>query len=56
MLDFPNIMHLFFPYFGSKDYPDGKGLPHVHVAKMMIKNNRKLTVGDHIPYVITEPV
>lgn len=56
MLDFPNIMHLFFPYFGSKDYPDGKGLPHVHVAKMMIKNNRKLTVGDHIPYVITEPL
>mmetsp|Transcript_36596 Transcript_36596/g.40877 ORF Transcript_36596/g.40877 Transcript_36596/m.40877 type:complete len:1641 (-) Transcript_36596:110-5032(-) len=39
-----------------KDYPDGKGLPHVHVAKMMIKNNRKLTVGDHIPYVITKPI
>jgi len=39
-----------------KDYPDGKGLPHVHVAKMMIKNNRRLTVGDHIPYVICEPL
>jgi DNA polymerase alpha subunit A len=38
------------------DYPDGKGLPHVHVAKMMIKNNRSLTVGDHIPYIITEPL
>jgi DNA polymerase alpha subunit A len=38
------------------DYPDGRSLPHVHVAKMMIKNNRSLTVGDHIPYVITEPL
>lgn len=38
------------------DYPDGRALPHVHVAKMMIKNNRRLTVGDHIPYVITEPL
>ena len=38
------------------DYPDGKALPHVHVAKMMIKNNRRLTVGDHIPYVICEPL
>jgi len=39
-----------------KDYPDGKSLPHVHVAKMMIKNNRRLTVGDHIPYIICEPL
>jgi DNA polymerase alpha subunit A len=39
-----------------KDYPDGKALPHVHVAKMMIQNNRRLTVGDHIPYVITAPI
>jgi DNA polymerase alpha subunit A len=38
------------------DYPDGKSQPHVHVAKMMIKNNHRLTVGDHIPYVITEPL
>ena len=36
------------------DYPDGKSQPHVHVAKMMIKNNQRLTVGDHIPYIITE--
>lgn len=28
----------------------------MHVAKMMLKNNRKLTVGDHIPYVITAPL
>jgi len=38
------------------DYPDGKALPHVHVAKMMLKANRNLTVGDHIPYVITSPL
>ena len=38
------------------DYPDGKSLPHVHVAKMMLKNKRRLNVGDHIPYVITEPL
>ncbi|KAL3944971.1 MAG: hypothetical protein SGBAC_000947 [Bacillariaceae sp.] len=38
------------------DYPDGKALPHVHVAKMMIKNKRRLTVGDHIPYIITKPL
>lgn len=37
------------------DYPDGKALPHVHVAKTMLKNKRNLTVGDHIPYVITSP-
>jgi DNA polymerase alpha subunit A len=39
-----------------KDYGDAKAQPHVHVAKMMIKNNRRLTVGDHIPYVITAPI
>jgi DNA polymerase alpha subunit A len=39
-----------------KDYGDAKAQPHVHVAKMMIKNNRRLTVGDHIPYIITEPI
>ena len=38
------------------DYPDGKALPHVHVAKMMIQNKRRITVGDHIPYIITEPL
>lgn len=39
-----------------KDYGDAKAQPHVHVAKMMIKNNRRLTVGDHIPYIITAPL
>eukprot|EP00529_Nitzschia_sp_RCC80_P015848 CAMPEP_0113513388 /NCGR_PEP_ID=MMETSP0014_2-20120614/39834_1 /TAXON_ID=2857 /ORGANISM="Nitzschia sp." /LENGTH=689 /DNA_ID=CAMNT_0000409785 /DNA_START=41 /DNA_END=2106 /DNA_ORIENTATION=- /assembly_acc=CAM_ASM_000159 len=39
-----------------KDYPDGKSLPHVHVARQMISNNRRVSVGDHIPYVITEPL
>ncbi len=38
------------------DYPDGKSLPHVHVAKMMLKNNKTMTVGDHIPYIITQPI
>lgn len=38
------------------DYPDGKALPHVHVAKMMLKHKRTMTVGDHIPYIITEPL
>lgn len=38
------------------DYPDGKSLPHVHVARTMLKNNLNLTVGDHIPYIITEPL
>jgi len=35
------------------DYPDGKTQPHVHVAKMMLKANRPVNIGDHIPYVIT---
>lgn len=38
------------------DYPDGNSLPHVHVAKMMLKNNKTMTVGDHIPYIITQPL
>mmetsp|Transcript_16123 Transcript_16123/g.25102 ORF Transcript_16123/g.25102 Transcript_16123/m.25102 type:complete len:1003 (+) Transcript_16123:2-3010(+) len=38
------------------DYPDGKSQPHVHVAKAMLKNNRPVNVGDHIPYVITTPL
>lgn len=37
------------------DYPDGKSLPHVHVAKKMLLNKLNITVGDHIPYVITKP-
>jgi len=35
-------------------YPDGKSQPHVLVAKMMLKANRPVNTGDHIPYVITE--
>lgn len=38
------------------DYPDGKSLPHVQVAKMMLKNNRPVNTGDHIPYIITGPL
>ena len=38
------------------DYPDGKSQPHVQVAKTMLKNNRPVNTGDHIPYVITAPV
>jgi DNA polymerase alpha subunit A len=38
------------------DYPDGKSQPHVHVAKMMLKENRHVNVGDHIPYITTEPI
>ena len=39
-----------------KDYPDGKSLPHVQVAKQMLLNNRPVNTGDHIPYIITEHV
>ena len=35
------------------DYPDAKSQPHVHVAKMMLKESRPVNTGDHIPYVIT---
>ena len=35
------------------DYPDAKSQPHVHVAKSMLKNNRPVNTGDHIPYIIT---
>jgi DNA polymerase alpha subunit A len=35
-------------------YPDGKSQPHVQVAKMMLKANRPVNTGDHIPYVITK--
>ena len=38
------------------DYPDGKSQPHVQVAKQMLKNNRPVNTGDHIPYVICEPL
>ncbi len=35
-------------------YPDGKTQPHVQVAKAMLKRNRPVNTGDHIPYVITK--
>jgi DNA polymerase alpha subunit A len=38
------------------DYPDGHAQPHVHVAKMLLKQNRPVNIGDHIPYVITAPI
>ena len=38
------------------DYPDGKSQAHVQVAKMMLKNNRPVNTGDHIPYIITAPL
>ena len=36
------------------DYPDAKSLPHVFVAKKMLTNHRAVSIGDHIPYVITK--
>ena len=38
------------------DYPDSKSLPHVGVAKRMLKNKKPVNVGDHIPYVICKEV
>ena len=38
------------------DYPDGNTLPHVFVAKKMLKDNRLVNTGDHIPYIITAPL
>ncbi len=37
------------------DYPDAKSQPHVYVAKMMLKEHKAVSIGDHIPYVITSP-
>eukprot|EP00979_Chaetoceros_neogracilis_P002832 scaffold467_cov256-Chaetoceros_neogracile.AAC.1 len=37
-------------------YPDGKSQPHVQVAKMMLKVNRPVNTGDHIPYIITKVI
>jgi len=34
------------------DYPDGKSMAHVQVAKQMLKNNQNVNKGDHIPYVV----
>jgi len=37
------------------DYPDGNMLPHVHVARKMLKDLGKVVnTGDHIPYVICD--
>lgn len=35
-----------------KDYPDCKGQPHLQVALRMLKMNKPVNIGDHIPYVI----
>jgi len=35
-----------------KDYPDAKGQPHLQVALAMLKANKPVNVGDHIPYLI----
>ena len=35
-----------------KDYPDCKGQAHLQVALQMLKNNKPVNIGDHIPYVI----
>ena len=36
------------------EYPDSKTLPHVAVAKQMLKNQKNVNKGDHIPYVICQ--
>lgn len=38
-----------------KDYPDVKGQPHLQVALKMLKLNKPVNIGDHIPYVICKP-
>jgi len=38
------------------DYPDAKSMPHVQVAKAMLKNNKPVNMGDHIPYIVTAQV
>lgn len=35
-----------------KDYPDCKGQAHLQVALEMLKNNRPVNIGDHIPFII----
>jgi hypothetical protein len=35
-----------------KDYPDCKGQAHLQVALAMLKANKPVNIGDHIPYVI----
>lgn len=38
------------------EYPDSKSQAHVVVAKQMLANNLAVNTGDHIPYIITEPI
>jgi DNA polymerase alpha subunit A len=35
-----------------KDYPDCSGQAHLQVALAMLKANKSVNIGDHIPYVI----
>lgn len=35
-----------------KDYPDCNGQAHLQVALQMLKQNKPVNIGDHIPYVI----
>jgi DNA polymerase alpha subunit A len=35
-----------------RDYPDCKGQAHLQVALAMLKANKPVNIGDHIPYVI----
>ena len=35
-----------------KDYPDAKSQPHLQVALRLLKDNKPVNVGDHIPYVV----
>lgn len=39
-----------------KDYPDSGGQPHLQVALQMLKANKPVNIGDHIPYVICTQV
>jgi DNA polymerase alpha subunit A len=39
-----------------KDYPDVKGQPHLQVALQMLKANKPVNIGDHIPYIICTQV
>ena len=39
-----------------KDYPDVKGQPHLQVALKLLKANKPVNIGDHIPYVICNEV
>jgi DNA polymerase alpha subunit A len=39
-----------------KDYPDAKGQPHLVVALQMLKAQKPVNIGDHIPYVICNNV